>query len=55
MFVRITVHYPARGITLTTAIAIGPRHGYNVIYKGAKNKIVVQKKMIVSFLFVLKF
>ena len=44
-----------RGITSTLAIAIGPRHVYNIIYKGAKNKIVVQKKMIVSFLFVLKF
>jgi len=40
VFVRITVHYPARGITSTIAIAVGPRHVYNVIYKGAKNKIV---------------
>ena len=55
MFVRITVHCPAPGITSTIAIAIDPRHVYNVIYKGAKNKIVAQKKMIVSFLFVLKF
>jgi len=27
----------------------------NVIYEGTKNKIVVQKKIIVSFVFVLKF
>ena len=55
MFVRITVHYRLRGITSTIAIAIGLRHVYNVIYEGAKNKIGAQKKMIVSFLFVLKF
>ena len=40
MFVRITVHYPPRGITSTIAIAIGLR----VVYKGDKNKNVVQKK-----------
>ena len=45
MFVRITVHYPARGITSNIAIAIGHRHVYNIIYEGAKNKIVVQKKI----------
>ena len=55
MFVRITVHCPARGIASTIAIAIGPRHIYNVKYKGANTKIGVQKKMIVSFWFVLKF
>jgi len=44
-----------RGITSIIAIAIGPQHVYNIIYKGAKNKIVVQKKMIVSCLFILKF
>ena len=33
------------GITSTIAIAIGPRHVYTVIYKGAKNKIVGQKIM----------
>ena len=55
VFVRITVYYPARGITSTIALAIGPRHVYNVIYKVAKTKIVVQKNMKVSFLFVLKF
>ena len=55
MFVRITVHYPARGVTSTIAKAIGPRHVYNVTYEGAKNDIGVQKKMIVYFLFVLKF
>ena len=43
------------GITPTIAIAIDPRHVYNVICKGANNKIVAQKKMIVSLLFVLKF
>ena len=52
MLVRITVNYRPRGIISTIAIVIGPRHVYNVIYEGAKNKIVVQKKMIVSFLFV---
>ena len=28
-----------------------PSPTYNVIYEGAKNKIVVQKKMMVYFLF----
>ena len=45
MFVRITVHYPARGITSTIAIAIGLRVVYNAVYKGDNNKSVVQKKM----------
>ena len=53
--VRITVHYPAPGITSTIAIAIGLRVVYNVVYKGDKNKSVVQKKMMVFILFVLKF
>ena len=44
MFVRMTVHYPARGITSTIAIAIGLRVVYNAVYKGDKNKSVVQKK-----------
>ena len=34
---------------------IDPRLVYNVIYKGDNNKFGVQKQMIVSFLFVLKF
>jgi len=51
VFVRITVHYPAPGITSTIAIAIGPRHVYNVIYKGAKINLLYRKKMKVSFLF----
>ena len=50
LFVLLYIARP-RGITSTIAIAIGPRH----VYKGAKNKFVAQKKMIVSFLFVLKF
>ena len=54
MFVHITVHYRLRGITSTIAIAIGPRHLYNVIYKGAKNKTVVQKKMILNTIFFMK-
>ena len=33
------------GITSTIAIAIGLRVVYNVVYKGDKNKSVVQKKM----------
>jgi len=41
VFVRITVHYPARGITSTIAIAIGIRVVYNVVYKGDKNKSFV--------------
>ena len=46
MFVRITVHNPAPGgVTSTIAIAIGLRVVYNVVYKGDKNKRVVQKKM----------
>ena len=58
MFVHITI--PARGITSTKAlvhsISIGPRLVYNVIiYKGINHKIVLQKKMIVSFWFLLKF
>ena len=51
MFVLLYITLP-RGITSTIAIAIGPRHVYNEIYNGAKNKIVAKKKMIVSFLFV---
>ena len=54
LFVLLYTTQP-RGITSTIAIAIGPSHVYNVIYKGAKNKIVVKKKRLVSFLFVLKF
>ena len=34
----------SRGITSTIAIAIGPRHVLKGIDKGAKNKIVAQKK-----------
>ena len=49
VIVRITVHYSAPGITSTIASTIGTRLVYNVIYKGDKNKIVVQKKIIVSF------
>ena len=51
MFVSLYITRP-RGITSTKknkAIAVGPRHVYNVIYKDAKNKIVVQKKTKVSF------
>ena len=47
MLVRTTVHYPARGITSTIAIAIG--HVYNVIYEGAI------EENDTFFLFVLKF
>jgi len=54
LFVLLYIAWP-RGITSTIAIAIVPRYVYIVIDEGAKNKIVVQKKMIVSFLFVLKF
>jgi len=32
-------------------LAIGPRHVYNVIYKGAKDKIIARKKMILFCLF----
>jgi len=53
LFVLLYITRP-RGITSTITIAIGPRHVYNV-YEGSKNKIVVQKKMIVLFCFVLKF
>ena len=35
MFVLLYITRP-RGITSTIAIAIGPRHIYNVIYEGAK-------------------
>jgi len=45
VFVRITVHYQARGIPSTIAIAIGLGVVYNVVYKGDKNKSGVQKKM----------
>ena len=45
VFVHITVHYPARGITSTIAIAIGLRVVYNVVYTGDRNKSFVQKKM----------
>ena len=55
MFVRITVHYPARGVTSTIAIAKGLRVEYNVVQKGDKNKSVVQKKMKFFCVFVLKF
>ena len=37
--------FTARGVTSTIAIAIGLRVEYNVLYKGDKNKSVVQKKM----------
>ena len=50
MFALLYINRP-RGITLTPAIAIGPRHVYNVIYKGGNNKIVTQKNIV----FVLKF
>ena len=50
MFVRITVQYPARGVTSTIAISIGLRVVYNVVYKGDTHKSFVQKKMQV-FLF----
>ena len=40
VLVRITVHYPARGITSTIAIAIGLTVVYHVVYKG-DNKITV--------------
>ena len=53
LFVLLYITRP-RGITLTIVRPVGPRHVYNVIYKGDKSKIVVQKKMIDSFLFVLK-
>jgi len=43
VFVLLYITRP-RGITSTIAIAIGPRHVYNVIYEGAKNKTVAQKK-----------
>ena len=36
-------------MTSTIAIAICPGHVSNVIYKGAKIQIVVQKKIKVSF------
>ena len=49
--VRITVHYPVPGHYFNCSNS----DRSNVIYKLAKNIIVVQKKMIVSFLFVLKF
>jgi len=55
VFVRITVHYPARGISSTIAIALALDTYTMFIYKGAKNKIAVLKKMIVSVLFVLTF
>jgi len=54
LFVLLYIAWP-RGITSAIAIAIVPRYVYIVIDEGANNKIVVQKKMIVSFLFVLKF
>ena len=54
MFVLLYIIRP-RGNTSTIAIAISPRPVYNVIYEGAKHKIVVQKNMIVSLVFVLKF
>jgi len=47
--------YLTRPLGIASTIAIGPRHVYNVIYKGAKNKNIAQKKMLVYFLFVLKF
>ena len=56
MFVRITVPYPGPGHYFNYSNSdTSYVHVYNVISKGAKNKIVAQKKMIVSFLFVLKF
>ena len=54
MFLLLYIIRP-RGNTSTIAIAISPRPVYNVIYEGAKHKIVVQKNMIVSLVFVLKF
>ena len=47
MFVLLYITRP-RGITSTIAIAIGPRHVYNVVYKAAKNKIVGQKTISVA-------
>jgi len=43
LFVLLYITWP-RGITSTIAIAIGPRHVLKGIDKGAKNKIVAQKK-----------
>ena len=54
MFVLLYITQP-KGITSTIAMAIGLRVVYNVVYKGDKNKSVVQKKMKVFCLFVLKF
>ena len=47
MFVLLYITRPG-GITSTIAIAIGPRHVYNVVYKAAKNKIVGQKTISVA-------
>jgi len=44
LFVLLYITRP-RGITSTIAIAIGIRVVYSVVYKGDKNKSVVQKKM----------
>ena len=52
LFVLLYITRP-RGITSTIAIATGIRVVYSVVYKGDKNKSVVQKKMK-FFLFVFK-
>ena len=54
MFVLLYITRP-RGVTSTIAKAIGLRVVYNIVYKGDTNKSVVQKKMKVFFVFVLKF
>ena len=48
MFVRITVHYPAPGHYFNYSNNDRPSPRIQCNIQGAKNKIVLQKKMIVS-------
>ena len=44
VFVRITVHYPAPGHCFNYSNSDRPSPTYNVIYKGAKIKVLYRRK-----------
>ena len=52
MLVRITVHYPAPGHYFNNSNSDRSSRRINVVYKGDKNKSVVQKKNDVFVCFV---
>ena len=54
MLVRITVHYPAPGHYFNNSNSDRSSRRINVVYKGDKNKSVVQKKNDVFVCFVFK-